>query len=152
MYAYRARNARTSLIVGSFVCFPSWILFLSDGWRDNDATTGYSDDSSEAELGVVGSGLHISPNAFCVPLRGRWADWEPAGWWMESPLASSLPFPDLPHLIAFPGFSFAGNGLKHDMSLTRCLPKERESIPPQQVGLKSQRDRPKHRGLVWRAD
>lgn len=50
-------------------------------------------------------------------------------WWMAVPQAFSLPFPDRSPLIAFPGLSFAGNGLKHDMSLTRCLPRERKGVP-----------------------
>lgn len=42
---------------------------------------------------------------------------------------SPFPFPDFSPLIAFPGLGFAGNGLKHDMSLTRCLAREREGVP-----------------------
>lgn len=50
-------------------------------------------------------------------------------WWMAIPQAFSFPVPDRSPLIAFPGLSFAGNGLKHDISLTHCLPREREGVP-----------------------
>lgn len=106
------------------------IWFLSDGCRDNGTRTGYCGDSSDPELGVAGFGLRVNPIAFYSATRRRWGDREPAEWWMESTLAFSFPFPDLPPLIAFPELSFAGNGLKRDTSHTRCLPKERESTPP----------------------
>lgn len=50
-------------------------------------------------------------------------------WWMAIPKAFSFPVPDRSPLIAFPRLSFAGNGLKHDISLTHCFPREREGVP-----------------------
>lgn len=43
---------------------------------------------------------------------------------MADPWVLSFPFPDRSPLIAFAGLSFAGNGLKHDMTLTQCLPSQ----------------------------
>lgn len=64
-----------------------------------------------------------------VSVEWQWEDQGAREWWMAVPPALSFPFPDRSHLIAFPGLGFAGNGLKHDMSLTRCLPREREGVP-----------------------
>lgn len=72
-----------------------------------------------------------SISAVLVSVSVEWQpeDREAREWWMAVPLALSFPFPDRSPLIAFPGLGFAGNGLKHDMSLTRCLQREREGVP-----------------------
>lgn len=72
--------------------------------------------------------LHVSPIGECFSVVAG-GDQGPAEWWMAIPLALSFPSPDRSPLIAFPGLGFAGNGLKHDMSLTRCLPRERKGVP-----------------------
>lgn len=69
-----------------------------------------------------------------------------------SPPPSALPSPDRSSLIAFPRLCFAGNGLKHDMRLTWCLPRERERCPTAPARVKSQSERLKQRGLLLRAD
>lgn len=97
--------------------------------------------------GVWQPSASILASVLNVSVEWQWDDQGAREWWM----AVSFPFPDRSPLIAFPGLGFAGNGLKHDMSLTRCLPREREGVP-QPPRVKSQSDRLKQKGLLPRAD
>lgn len=79
-----------------------------------------------------GRGMLVSlpcPYCWVFECSGSERTTEASEWWMADPWVLSFPFPDRSTLIAFVGLSFAGNGLKHDMSLTQCLSGEKEGVP-----------------------
>lgn len=122
------------------------VLFLSEGSREKGATNGYSGESSDPEQGVVGA-----PSLSIMPCRG--------GELTRSLRSDGLRvlWPSLSHsLTSLLSLPSQGSALLvmawNTIRVTPSVCRRSEKAPPKQVGVKSQCDRLKQRGLVQRAD